>query len=393
MIELPTVHIPSGLPQADDDARAHGALVQAMLAERIRDAGGWLPFERWMEAALYAPGLGYYSAGSTKFHRDGDFTTAPETSPLFGRALARQVAQVLEACGSARVLEFGAGSGALAAALIPALQDLGFEVEYEILELSADLRARQRERLSDHAGRVRWLDALPTAFSGCVVANEVLDAMPAVLFRWNAAGTPELLGVALDARPEAVAPFRWATREAPPPTAAALAARMPALPGYQSEMNPQAEAWVRDLGRWLQRGAALLIDYGFPQAEYYHPQRLRGTLMCHFRHHAHDQALILAGLQDITAHVDFTAMADAALDGGLDVMGYTSQARFLMNAGLTDLIHAPGDDPAQRARQLTALNILLSEAEMGELFKVLAVGRGLDAPLLGFTRGDRRDRL
>ncbi|MGB6217566.1 MAG: SAM-dependent methyltransferase [Castellaniella sp.] len=393
MIELPTVHIPSGLPQADDDARAHGALVQAMLAERIRDAGGWLPFERWMEAALYAPGLGYYSAGSTKFHRDGDFTTAPETSPLFGRALARQVAQVLEACGSARVLEFGAGSGALAAALIPALQDLGFEVEYEILELSADLRARQRERLSDHAGRVRWLDALPTAFSGCVVANEVLDAMPAVLFRWNAAGTPELLGVALDARPEAVAPFRWAAREAPPPTAAALAARMPALPGYQSEMNPQAEAWVRDLGRWLQRGAALLIDYGFPQAEYYHPQRLRGTLMCHFRHHAHDQALILAGLQDITAHVDFTAMADAALDGGLDVMGYTSQARFLMNAGLTDLIHAPGDDPAQRARQLTALNILLSEAEMGELFKVLAVGRGLDAPLLGFTRGDRRDRL
>lgn len=393
MIELPAVHTPSGLPQPDDDARAHGALVQAMLAQRIREAGGWLPFERWMEAALYAPGLGYYSAGSTKFHRDGDFTTAPETSPLFGRALARQVAQVLEASGSTRVLEFGAGSGALAAALIPALQDLGFEVEYEILELSADLRARQRERLSDWGDRVRWLDTLPAAFSGCVVANEVLDAMPAVLFRWNAAGAPELLGVALDARPEAIAPFRWAVRKAPPPTAATLAARMPALPGYQSEMNPQAEAWVRDLGRWLQHGAALLIDYGFPQAEYYHPQRLRGTLMCHFRHHAHDQVLILAGLQDITAHVDFTAMADAALDGGLDVMGYTSQARFLMNAGLTDMIHAPGNDPAQRARQLTALNTLLSEAEMGELFKVLAVGRGLDTPLLGFTRGDRRDRL
>jgi SAM-dependent MidA family methyltransferase len=393
MIELPAVHTPSGLPEPDADARAHGARVQSMLAERIRDAGGWLPFERWMEAALYTPGLGYYSAGSAKFHRDGDFTTAPETSPLFGRALARQVAQVLEASGSARVLEFGAGSGALAAALIPALEDLGLEVDYEILELSADLRARQRDRLSAWSGRVRWLDALPDEFSGCVVANEVLDAMPAVLFRWNARGAPELLGVALDARPEAVAPFRWSTREAPPPTAAALAARMPPLPGYQSEMNPQAEAWVRDLGRWLRRGAALLIDYGFPQAEYYHPQRLHGTLMCHFRHHAHDQALILAGLQDITAHVDFTAMADAALDGGLDVLGYTSQARFLMNAGLTDLIRAPGDDPAQRARQLTALNTLLSEAEMGELFKVLAVGRGLDAPLLGFARGDRRDRL
>lgn len=393
MLELPIVHTPSGLPEPDADARAHSARVQAMLTQRIRDAGGWLPFERWMEAALYAPGLGYYSAGSTKFHRDGDFTTAPETSPLFGRALARQVAQVIDASDTAQVLEFGAGSGALAAALIPALGDLGFQVEYQILELSADLRARQQDRLAAWAGQVRWLDTLPDAFSGCVIANEVLDAMPAVLFRWNAAGVPELLGVALDARPEAAAPFRWVAREAPAPTAATLAARMPPLPGYQSEMNPQAEAWVRDLGRWLQRGAALLIDYGFPRAEYYHPQRLRGTLMCHFRHHAHDQALILAGLQDITAHVDFTAMADAALDGGLDVLGYTSQARFLMNAGLTDLIHAPGDDPAQRARQLTALNTLLSEAEMGELFKVLAVGRGLDTPLLGFARGDRRDRL
>jgi SAM-dependent MidA family methyltransferase len=393
MIELPTDHTPSGLPEPDAEARAHGARVEALLTQRIRDAGGWLPFEHWMEAALYAPGLGYYSAGSAKFQHAGDFTTAPETSPLFGQALARQVAQVLDASGSTRVLEFGAGSGALAAALIPALLDLGFAVEYDILELSADLRARQQERLAAWGDRVRWLDALPDAFSGCVVANEVLDAMPAVLFRWNAAGSPELLGVALDARPEAVAPFRWAVREAPPPTAALLAARMPVLPGYQSEINPQAEAWVRDLGRWLHRGAALLIDYGFPQAEFYHPQRLRGTLMCHFRHHAHDQALILPGLQDITTHVDFTAMADAALDGGLDVMGYTSQARFLMNAGLTELIRAPGDDPAQRARQLTALNTLLSEAEMGELFKVLAVGRGLDAPLLGFERGDRRDRL
>ena len=393
MIELPTVHTPSGLPEPDADARAHSLQVQAMLADRIRDAGGWLPFERWMEAALYEPGLGYYSAGSTKFHRDGDFTTAPETSPLFGQALARQVAQVLEASQSCQVLEFGAGSGALAAALIPALQGLGIDVTYDILELSADLRTRQQERLAPWAGQVRWLDALPTGFSGCVVANEVLDAMPAVLFRWSASGRAELLGVALDARPEAAAPFRWVAHDAPQPTADALAARMPALPGYQSEMNPQAEAWVRGLGRWLQRGAALLIDYGFPRAEYYHPQRLRGTLMCHFRHHAHDQALILPGLQDITAHVDFTAMADAALDGGLDVLGYTSQARFLMNAGLTDLIRAPGDDPALRARQLTALNTLLSEAEMGELFKVLAVGRGLDGPLLGFARGDRRDRL
>src|SRR5690606_41821570 len=178
----------------------------------------------------------------------------------------------------------------------------GCEGECGMVGRSSGVGARQRGRLSAGAGRVRWLDALPDSFSGCVVANEVLDAMPAVLFRWNAAGMAELLGVALDARPEAVSPFRWAVREAPPSTMAALSSRMPPLPGYQSEMNPQAEAWVRDLGRWLQRGAALLIDYGFPRAEYYHPQRLRGTLMCHFRHHAHDQPLILAGLQDITAH-------------------------------------------------------------------------------------------
>ncbi|MGB6008918.1 class I SAM-dependent methyltransferase [Castellaniella sp.] len=393
MTELPAIQIPAHLPEPDATARQHGLQVQAMLSQRIHAAGGWLPFDAWMQAALYEPGLGYYSAGSAKFHQDGDFTTAPETSPLFGQALAPQVAQILAASDSRTVLEFGAGSGALAAALIPALHAQGITVDYQILELSADLRARQQARLAPWGTHVQWLDTLPSAFQGCVLANEVLDAMPAILFRWNAQGGLDELGVIHDPDPQAIVPFAWAPRAAGPDLSAAMAARMPPLPGYQSEVNLQAEAWTRDLGRWLSRGAALLIDYGFPQAEYYHPQRLRGTLMCHFRHHAHDQALILPGLQDITAHVDFTAMADAALDGGLDVLGYTSQARFLMNTGLTDLIRAPGDDPAQRARQLAALNTLLSEAEMGELFKVLAIGRGLEGPLRGFTRGDRRDRL
>src|SRR5690606_22939237 len=185
-------------------------------------------------------------------------------------------------------------------------------------------------------------------------------------------------------------------RPAGPDLAAALAERMPPLPGYRSEINLQAEAWVRQIGGWLKAGAALLIDYGFPRREYYHPQRSTGTLMCHFRHHSHDQALCLAGIQDITAHVDFTAMADAALAGGLDVLGYTSQARFLMNAGLPELLVAStrnGTDPAAAGRAMSAVQKLLSEAEMGELFKVLAIGRGIDAPLMGFTRGDRRDRL
>ncbi len=393
MMNLPTVTIPSGLPAPGPDARAHGLRVEAMLRERIRQSGGWLPFEDWMQDALYAPGLGYYSAGSAKFSEPGDFTTAPEAGTLFGRTLARQVAQILQAANSPHVLEFGAGSGALAAALIPELQALGLQVDYRILELSADLRARQRERLAPWAHAVRWLDGLPADFRGCVIANEVLDAMPAALLRWNTDHDAEVLGVALDDRDEAACPFRWEARPAPGDLAGLLGDRMPPLPGYRTEINRQAEAWVAQMGQWLSHGAALLIDYGFPRAEFYHPQRTQGTLMCHFRHHAHDQALILAGLQDITTHVDFTAMADAALAGGLDVLGYTSQARFLMNAGLAELIQHPGEAPAARARMMTEVNTLVSEAEMGELFKVLAVGRGLAAPLLGFVRGDRRDRL
>lgn len=393
MSTLPVVTLPSGLPALDPESQAHGRQIHFYLTERIREAGGWLTFEDWMQAALYAPGLGYYSAGSTKFSHAGDFTTAPEISPLFGQTLARQVAQVLRATDSAQVLEFGAGSGALAAALIPALQDMGLDVNYQIIELSADLRTRQATRLAHVQPSVQWRDTLPESFIGCVLANEVLDAMPATLFRWDENGVLMELCVSLDTRPDAASPFCYAERPAPNDLAERIAQRMPPLPGYRSEINVQAEAWIRQMGQWLTRGAALLIDYGFPQHEYYHPQRAQGTLMCHFRHHAHDQALVHAGLQDITTHVDFTAMADAALEGGLDVLGYTAQARFLMNSGLTDLIAQPDGDATHRSKQLTAVNMLVSEAEMGELFKVLAIGRDVDGPLLGFMLGDRRDRL
>jgi len=388
---------PAGLPAADGDSAAHSLRVEAHLLELIaRQPDGFLPFEAWMAQALYAPGLGYYAAGSTKFGGalpTGDFTTAPEMTPVFGQVLARQAAQILQSTGTAAVLEFGAGTGALAAALIPALRALGIEAEYHILELSPDLRARQAERLSAVQGRVKWRDALPRSFEGCVIANEVLDAMPAALFQWSETGTVMELGVR--AGPGAQPPFNWAQRDAGPELRAAVAARMPPLPGYRSEINLQAEAWVRGLGNWLRRGAALLIDYGFPQREYYHPQRSGGTLMCHFRHHSHDEALILAGIQDITAHVDFTAMADAALAGGLDVLGYTSQARFLLNAGLPHILRsmADGADAPATHAALSAVQKLVSEAEMGELFKVLAVGRGIDPPLAGFVGGDRRDAL
>lgn len=392
---------PDDLPALDPDALAHGKRVAAHLHACIARAGGWLPFEQWMDEALYAPGLGYYAAGSAKLAEGGawqagDFVTAPELTPLFGQALATQVAHVLQQTGSNQVMEFGAGTGALAESLIDALDGMGLAVRYAIVEVSGDLRARQRERLARHADRITWLDALPDGFAGCVIANEVLDAIPVRLFRWDEQGRPCERGVVSLTAESGVGPgFAWQDRPAPPELAAALQARMPPLPGYVSEINLRAEAWVREMGAWLRRGAALLIDYGFPRAEYYHPQRATGTLMCHVRHHAHAEPLVLPGLQDITAHVDFTAMADAALEGGLDVLGYTSQARFLIEAGLPALLaqRMQGADAAEQARAAAPVHKLLSEAEMGELFKVLAVGRGLDGPLPAFRRGDRRHML
>ena len=394
---LPLPHIPNGLPTPDQDSANHSTQVDAHLLTLLRQAPDqFLTFERWMTEALYAPGLGYYAAGNTKFGSElptGDFTTAPEMTPLFGQVLARQVAQVLEATRTHTVLEFGAGTGALAAALIPALQALGIAPRYQIIELSADLKDRQQRRLASTGATVEWLNALPASFEGCVIANEVLDAMPVALFRWNESGRLMELGV--KARADATPPYAWAERPAHSQLQDAVSARMPPIPGYRSEINLQAEAWVREMGKWLKRGAALLIDYGFPQREYYHPQRNEGTLMCHFRHHSHDQPLVLAGIQDITAHVDFTAMADAALAGGLEVLGYTSQARFLLNAGLPAVLEATmaTDRPNISPATLSAMQKLISEAEMGELFKVLMVGRDLTPPMLGFMQGDRRGTL
>jgi len=375
-------------------------MVADALRAAVREAGGWLPFDQWMAQALYAPGLGYYTAGAVKLASPdsargpalpaGDFVTAPELTPLFAWTLARQAQQILDDSGTATILEFGAGSGALADGVLAELDRLGMPVQYRIVEVSADLRQRQQARLTGHGARVQWLDALPEAFEGCVLANEVLDAMPVSLFAWSGRAEVMARGVALDE----TGGFTWADRPADAALAQAVAARMPPLPGYVSEVNFQAEAWVRGLGRWLRRGAALLLDYGFPRREYYHPQRAGGTLMCHLRHHAHADPFVAPGLQDITAHVDFTAMADAALAGGLDVMGYASQARFLMNAGLLDLLaRLDAADAHAYAKVAAPVQKLLSEAEMGELFKVLAVGRDMPGPLRGFMSGDRRGAL
>ncbi|OZI28081.1 hypothetical protein CEG14_24510 [Bordetella genomosp. 1] len=392
---------PANLPPLDPAGAAHSERVAEHLRATLRAHDGWLPFDRWMAEALYAPGLGYYTAGAVKLAPGseagarrrlptGDFVTAPELTPLFGQTVAQQAAEILAQCAGDTVLEFGAGTGALAEAVLATLDELGIAAQYRIVEVSADLRARQQARLAPFGDRVQWLDALPTQFVGCVLGNEVLDAMPVQLFTWSARAEVMVRGVALDDDGD----FTWADRPADAALARAVSTRMPPLPGYVSEINLQAEAWVRGMGQWLARGAALLFDYGFPRHEYYHPQRATGTLMCHLRHHAHADPFVAPGLQDITAHVDFTAMADAALEGRLDVYGYTSQARFLMNAGLLDRLGRldPADARAY-AQQTAPVQKLLSEAEMGELFKVLAVGRDIDDGLQGFRRGDRRDAL
>jgi SAM-dependent MidA family methyltransferase len=378
---------PARLPPPAPEEAARSAALLARIAARIEHEGGWLSFADYMQMALYAPGLGYYDAGGPKFGAQGDFVTAPEISPLFGRALAAPVAEALAELPR-RVLEFGAGTGALAQALIGELQQRGTPLqEYAIVEISADLRARQRERLAGLP--VTWLERLPEAFEGVVLANEVLDVLPVHLFVRDGAGVHER-GVALD---------HGRLRLAGRPAAAALArevARIEQLagpwpPGYGSELCPLAGDWLAALAASLRRGLVLLIDYGFPRREYYHPQRAMGTLMCHYRQHAHADPLWWPGLNDITAHVDFSACAEAARAQGLDVLGYTSQAHFLLDAGLLELLtQGAPPEPAQ----LGAVQRLVSEAEMGELVKVLALGRGL-APgtRRGFGRGDRRHRL
>jgi SAM-dependent MidA family methyltransferase len=379
------------LPEPSADALAHSQTLTQLIRDDISAAGGWISFARYMELALYAPGLGYYAAGASKFGAAGDFVTAPEISALFGRSLARQVAQVLEASGP-QVLEFGAGTGKLAADLLGAL---GEDCEtYLILEPSPDLRARQAETLQrlapDWFAKVQWLDTLPMAFSGCMLANEVADAMPVHLLHFAGDAISER-GVGLGADGQ----FTFMDRPAEGEVLDA-ARELPVEPGpdYLTELNLNAPAWLRSLSPVLRQGALLLLDYGFPAHEYYHPQRARGTLMGHYRHHALDDPFFLPGLADLTAHVDFSALALAANHIGLELLGYASQASFLINCGIADLVaEVPATDSTRYLPLANQANRLLSPAEMGELFKVLAVGRGLDEPLLGFARGDRSTRL
>lgn len=379
------------LPEPTPEARAHSDRVVTYIREQITANGGWISFARYMELALYAPGLGYYSAGSRKLGKAGDFVTAPEISLLYGQTLARQVNQVLES-GFDEVLEVGAGSGALAATLLEELERSGrVPRNYLILELSADLRERSRDTLAARVPhlleRVAWLNRLPPAFSGVVLGNEVLDAMPVTVVRVEGGRIEEAgVGVRSDR-------LDWSWRIASgEPLAAARALGL--AEGFCTEIQLAALGFIRSLAQILEKGVALFIDYGFPAKEYYHAQRKDGTLMCHYRHHAHPDPFFAPGLQDITCHVDFSAIARTARESGLDLLGYTSQAQFLVNCGITQILsRTPAEDGARFLPLANQANRLMSAAEMGELFKVIALGRRFPGPLLGFSEGDRRQAL
>jgi len=430
------------LPSPDAQALVLSRALSQRIAQDIAQQGGWIGFDEFMHRVLYEPGLGYYAGPMRKFGAQGDFVTAPELSPVFAQCLAAQVSQWFEQTEPV-VVEFGAGSGRLAAGLLNALHDMGTPVRrYLIVEVSSSLRERQRETIAqlapEHVGAVQWLDALPAQIEGVVIGNELLDAMPVRVFEIDS-GRLQEVGVAMNENGE----FAWATLAADTALTEAVNACFGSslsddlsddlrgdlnealdkpmgespdgamdrplqvwqrFPGrYRSEIGLQGQAWVETVGRALRRGAMLLIDYGFSAREYYHPQRDQGTLVAHYRHRVHTDVFHLPGLQDVTAHVDFSAIARAGAAAGLDLLGYTSQSRWLINCGLLDRLAAltssaqTGDQGAaatiDAARTVGAAQTLLSEAEMGELFKVIAFGRGLADDARGFVRGDRRGTL
>jgi SAM-dependent MidA family methyltransferase len=382
------------LSSPSPEAIAHSQRVTALITKTINEAGGAIPFNQFMAQALYAPGLGYYSAGLHKLGIKGDFITAPEISPFFSHCIARQCEQILSSFEEGVILELGAGSGIMAAEILKELERLGcLPKQYLILEVSADLQQRQQATLQaqvpNHCHRIHWLDRLPSEpIQGVILANEVLDAMPIQRFRLDEQDVSEAYVALADSNEETETPYVWQylpTRDNRLRTA--VEALRPNLPvGYLSEMNVTLPAWIHSIGDTLSAGLVLLIDYGFPSHEYYHPQRDQGTLMCHYQHHAHDNPLILIGIQDITAHVDFTAVGEAAEKANLQVAGYTNQANFLLACGLAEMLSNLDFNETQHyLQQAQQAKILILPSEMGELFKVMALTRDWDKPLLGFA--------
>ena len=388
----------TSFPQPDSAALAHSNALLSFIQALITKEGGWINFAQMMDAALYTPGLGYYSGGAKKFGLSGDFVTASEISPLFSRTIARQVQQVFGAMQTqgkqADILELGAGTGRFAKELLLEMAKLEqLPARYMILEVSAHLREVQqatlRATLPDTLmNRVVWLDGLPENFDGVIFANEVLDALPVHIIKTTADGIAEM-GVVSEGRGLA-----WKEKPASLLALKDFVSEINLTDCYTTEVCLAATGLVASLAGILQSGMLLMIDYGFSRAEYYHPQRNQGTLMCHYRHRSHGDPLIYLGLQDITAHVDFTRIAEAGVSNGLELVGFLTQAQFLINAGITELLQSiPVEDSAKYLPLVASAQKLLSPAEMGDLFKVIAFEKNLDIPFIGFSSGDKSHTL
>lgn len=387
------------LPAPDESSFQHSCAVKNMICSEITTAGGWIPFARYMELAIYSPGMGYYCSGTTKFGCAGDFVTAPEISSLFGRAIAQQATQIIEGVGEdiGDILEFGAGTGKLALDILLELENLNrLPQHYFILEVSGELQEQQNklfEKFAPHLlSRVQWLENLPTKFKGLILANEVLDAMPVHLVVWRDNSIFER-GVVWSGKR-----FEWSDRLLVEGELFKIAQEIIPrasfnnnnIDTYISEINLSVRGFIRSLANILQKGTIVLIDYGFGRNEYYHYQRSRGTLMCHYRHHAHDDPFYFPGLQDITSHVDFTAITDVATGEGLELLGYASQAQFLINCGITEILaQIPVENTGDYLPMSNQVQKLVSPAEMGELFKVIALGKDTQQSLIGFSNGDK----
>ena len=387
------------LPAPDESAFQHSCAVKNMICSEITTAGGWIPFARYMELAIYSPGMGYYCSGTTKFGCAGDFVTAPEVSSLFGRAIAQQATQIIESVGGdiGDILEFGAGTGKLALDILLELENLNRLPQYYfILEVSGELQEQQKklfEKFAPHLlSRVQWLENLPTKFKGLILANEVLDAMPVHLVVWRDNSLFER-GVVWSGKS-----FEWSDRLLVDGELFKIAQEIIPrasfnnnnIDTYISEINLSVRGFIRSLANILQKGTIVLIDYGFGRNEYYHYQRSRGTLMCHYRHHAHNDPFYFPGLQDITSHVDFTAITDVATGEGLELLGYASQAQFLINCGITEILaQIPVENTGDYLPMSNQVQKLVSPAEMGELFKVIALGKDAQKSLIGFSNGDK----
>lgn len=388
--------------EPDTFLQRHSQTLTHLIHDAVRERGGWIGFDHYMQMALYQPGLGYYTAGSERFGPNGDFVTAPMLGQLFAASLASQCAEILTLNDCDTIVEFGAGNGDLAANILLNLARSGnLPGHYQIVETSPDLIDRQQQRIKQLGieqgdaviDGVEWLDVLPQKINGVVIGNEVVDAMPFKRFEMLAEGETRELGVAANARGlewcrgrEITLPFSLPDCE----------------PGYQSEWSPQSEAWVRSVGEKLEKGVLLLIDYGFPEHEFYHPDRQQGTLMCHYRHHAHSDPFLWPGLQDITCHINFSAVARAGLDVGMDLIGYNAQGDFLLACGLlkhmerqmTEVGGLTQEKQTQTQMAMAAeVKKLTMPHEMGELFKVIALGRKVDQVLSGFRNSNKSYRL